>query len=268
MKVLAIRHIVRENAGTIEHFLRDHAVQLDYWDIPVQPERKISISEYAAVISLGGPMGVYEEEHHPFIRREIGFLQELVRVRKPVLGVCLGSQMLAKALGANVMKGTQKEIGWYDVSLTPDARKDRVFGKLSGGWPVPFQSSRHRLVQNGTASRDYPENRNRLRVFHWHGDTFDLPRGAVRLAYSSLYQNQAFRYDNFAYGLQFHVEMTESMIREWVAAGRKELAGVSSYINPAAILKETPVYLSRLQECARQFCQEFFSCAGAIKNEK
>ncbi len=267
MKVLAIRHIIRENAGTIEHFLRDHAVQLDYWDIPFQTDRKISISEYAAVISLGGPMGVYEEEQHPFIRREIGFFQELIRVRKPVLGVCLGSQMLAKALGANVMKGTQKEIGWYDVSLTPDARKDRVFSKLSGGWPVPFRSSRRpRLVQNGTVSMSAPQNR--LRVFHWHGDTFDLPQGAVRLAYSSLYQNQAFRYDDFAYGLQFHVEMTESMIREWVAAGREELAGVSSYINPAAILKETSVYLSRLQECASQFCQEFFDYAGAIENGK
>lgn len=237
MKVLAIRHISRENAGTIERFLCERGMGLEYWDIPAEADRQVSVSEYDAVISLGGPMGVYETERHPFVRHELEFLKALVRARKPVLGICLGAQMLAKALGADVFRGTQKEIGWYDVNLTPAAREDRVFSKLCGG------------------SKGYPEGR--LRVFQWHGDTFELPPGAVRLAYSPLYQNQAFRYDEFAYGLQFHVEMTGPMIQEWLEAGREELAS-APYIHKDSILKEIPAYLNGLEKFSKQFCEEFF----------
>jgi len=180
-------------------------------------------------------MGVYEETEYPFLTGECRFLEMLVKTGKPLLGICLGSQLIAKVLGAPVYKGNAKEIGWHRIWVTDEGRPDRVFGNdgVSGG------------------ERDWM-------AFHWHGDTFDLPAGAVHLAKSALYANQAFRYGERIYALQFHLEMTDPMIREWTAAGKREIAEAGPDTNEEAILGGSSRHLSGLMKRSNLFCDLFF----------
>jgi len=147
-----------------------------------------------ALLVMGGPMGVYEQDRHPFLKGEIGLIGDAIRVGKPVLGVCLGSQLLAAALGAKVAPA-RKEIGWYPVTLTDAAASDSLWGDVDRS----------------------------ITVFHWHGDAFELPPGAVPLASSALTPYQAFRHGRAAYGLLFHMEMDETMVRAMVTTFGDEL---------------------------------------------
>ena len=172
---------------------------------------------------MGGPMNADETDRFPFLADEVRWLRQAVDTGLPVLGVCLGAQLLAKALGARVYANRVKEIGWYATELLPAAADDRLFCDIAS--PVT--------------------------VFHWHGDTFDLPHGAVQLARSAQCENQAFRFGPSAYALQFHLEMTAAMIDEWLCEGNNcgELSGLS-YIDPAAIRAQTPQQLPPMQRMA------------------
>jgi len=145
-------------------------------------------------------MGVYEQARYPFLRDEIHLINDALRAEKPVLGVCLGSQLLAAALGAAVRKGPQKEIGWYPIRLTAPAQRDAL----------------------------WKGERPSFTALHWHGDVFDLPGGALSLASSDLTPVQAFRYGRNAYGFLFHLEMSRTMIDQMVEGFSDELreAGV------------------------------------------
>ncbi|MBI4550610.1 MAG: gamma-glutamyl-gamma-aminobutyrate hydrolase family protein [Candidatus Omnitrophica bacterium] len=237
MRFLAVRHIRREGAGSLEEFLRSRGHALDYWDIAREFSRPVAAEPYDAVIVLGGPMGVYEEERYPFIRMERDWLRGVIDSRKPVLGICLGAQLLASALGARVHPGTQKEIGWSSVRLTESGASDALLSRFPG-----------------RAGED------RTTVFQWHGDTFELPRGAVRLADSALYSNQAFRYDNYVYALQFHLEMTGEMIVEWVREGGEEMAECG--VAPTAVLKATETHLGTMKKQANLFYEAFAALAA------
>jgi GMP synthase-like glutamine amidotransferase len=137
-------------------------------------------------------MAVYEMDRTPYLKDEALFIKKAVHAHKHVLGVCLGAQMLAHVLGARVYPGGAKEIGWYDVTLTEEGMRDECMAGLA--------------VDSGKTAR----------VFQWHGDTFDLPQGAVRLASSALYPNQAFRYGDHVYALQFHIEVTPGIVGGWL----------------------------------------------------
>lgn len=139
------------------------------------------------LVAMGGPLGAYEVDQNPFLGDECALLREMARRERPVLGVCLGAQLLAKALGASVYPGGGPEIGFGTVELTAAAKEDPLF--LSAPDPLP--------------------------VFHWHGDTFTLPEDAVLLASSRLYPHQAFRYGTRVYGLQFHVEPDADTWSAW-----------------------------------------------------
>ncbi len=147
-----------------------------------------SLDECEAVVSLGGPMNVYETDKYPFLDVEEDFLKKTLKKEIPVLGICLGAQLLAKAAGAEVRKAKHKEIGWCKIDLTEEGMRSPLFNGL---------------------------NRN-LEVFQWHEDTFDIPGRGVRLAESQACINQAFRFGRNAYGLQFHVEVTPQMIGSWI----------------------------------------------------
>ena len=137
------------------------------------------------MIVMGGPMNIYEEKKYPWLLREKCFIEDATKTGKVVIGICLGAQIIADVLGANVYAGEHKEIGWFPIFRTKEAGESIVF-------------------------RDFPSE---LEVFHWHGDSFDLPSGCIRLAESAACPNQAFIYDERVVGLQFHLEVTRQGAR-------------------------------------------------------
>jgi GMP synthase-like glutamine amidotransferase len=196
MSVLICKNIETEGPGTIEEYLRSEKipyriVELSKGEVLPDP------NNFNTLIIMGGPMSVNETNLYPYIEEEQGLVRDFISKGKKILGICLGAQIMAKALGARVYSGQEKEIGWYDIELTEEGLKDTYMRRLALE----------------------PKARNPLRrfpVFHWHGETFDLPEGAVRLAGSELYPNQAFRYNECAYAFQFHIEVTRQMIYEWL----------------------------------------------------
>jgi GMP synthase (glutamine-hydrolysing) len=186
MDVLVLQHIACEPPGAFEDVLRAagadiHRVELD------EGEPLPSWQDYVAIVAMGGPMSVNDDADLPWLTAEKQAIAAAVRAGVPYWGSCLGVQLLAASLGARVYAGTQPEVGVLPVALTEDGRTDPVFS----GLPAEFLT------------------------LQWHGDTFDLPNGAVRLASSPAYPNQAFRIGEAAYGVQFHVEVTEQMARDW-----------------------------------------------------
>ena len=168
-------------------------------------------------------MNVDETDRFPFLADEVRWLRQSVDAGLPVLGVCLGSQLLAKALGSRVYPNRIKEIGWYDIELTAAAKSDRLFGDCQ-------------VAET---------------VFQWHGDTFDLPEGASQLARSELCENQAFRFGRAAYGLQFHLEVTPEIVSSWLGEPGNcgELDGLD-YIDPEAIRRAIPAQTGPLKSLA------------------
>lgn len=204
MRALAFRHVPFEHLGLIADSLQEHGIAFEYADLYATPNRDIGVAAADALIFMGGPMSVNDDL--PYIHQELRYIAQAVSRGKPVLGVCLGSQLIAKALGGRVYKNAVKEIGWAPVHWTEAAARDPLFAGLRS-----------------------PE-----RVFHWHGETFDLPRGAEWLAYSGACRNQAFRVADNVYGLQFHLEVTPEMISCWCQedANEGDLREISTPIDP------------------------------------
>ena len=181
-----LQHIVCEPPGVYEDVLLErgaaiHRVELDEGE-PLPDWR-----EFEAIVAMGGPMSVNDDAELPWLTREKEAIGEAVRAGKPFWGACLGVQLLAASLGARVYPGPRPEVGLMPVALTDEALSDPVFAGLP----------------------------RELLTLQWHGDTFDLPDGAVRLAGSPAYPNQAFRWGSHAYGVQFHLEVSVEMAREW-----------------------------------------------------
>lgn len=188
-KLLSVQNVACETLGTLERLFR--ADGFDVETVRAQDGVTANSAPYSAIIILGGPMAVYD--NLPYLQKEHDLIIDAIKNDIPVLGVCLGSQLMAQAAGGRVYKGKKKEIGWSSVSLTPDGQKG-IFG---------------------TEEKE-------MRVFQWHGDTYDLPAGAKVLAYSDLYP-QAFQVGS-AIGLQFHLEVDEGMIRTWMEEYRAEVS--------------------------------------------
>lgn len=185
MRVLAFRHVPFEGLGLIEPALESRGVAFDYCDLYQPGATMPAASAYNGLIFMGGPMSVNDDL--PYIARELRLIERAAAAGTPMLGICLGSQLIAKALGARVYRNAAKEIGWFDVSLTEAGRRDPLLSALE-----PAEC-----------------------LFHWHGETFDLPSGAGLLAYSERTPHQAFRVGEAIYGLQFHLEITPAMIVDW-----------------------------------------------------
>lgn len=226
MHVLVLQHVPCETMGGLEQALRTSNVTYEYRKLYESAEVPPHV-ECDGLIVLGGPMNVYEEGQYPFLKADTALIQEAVSFGIPTLGICLGAQLIAKACGARVIKGAQKEIGWYQLNLTPAGRKCRVFQ----GLPKQFK------------------------VFEWHGDTFEIPLGGVNLASSALFPNQSFRVGN-AYALQFHLEVSEEMVAAWMDAYAGELVTLA-YIDPRKIREETAKYIADLNQVATQFYGNF-----------
>ena len=189
-------------------------------------------------------MAVYEMDRYPYLRDEADMIKSFIDSGKAVLGICLGAQMVAHALGAKVYPGGVKEIGWYKVEITPAGMEDPVFSTLAVD-NIQEIKGKGLTGETGSSPRVYAE------VFQWHGDTFDLPRGAVRIASSEAYPNQAFRYGSRVYALQFHIEVTPAIIREWFE-GEEDF-------DVGEMLKETYRIYPEYHTRAMNFYKEFFS---------
>lgn len=228
--IIALRHVPHEGLGTIEDAIRREGLRLELIDQFRKPLSEFQPELAAGLVVMGGPMNVDETALYPFLADEVHWIQRAVEAELPVLGVCLGSQLLAKALGSRVYPNRVKEIGWYGVELTDAARDDALFGVCG-----PVET-----------------------VFHWHGDTFDLPDGAVLLARGASCQNQAFRHGPAAYGLQFHIEVTSEIIRDWLGEPGNcgELRGLD-YIDPEAIRRQIPERIGPLKKLGDQVFGRF-----------
>ncbi|GAB4542689.1 MAG: type 1 glutamine amidotransferase [Thermodesulfovibrionia bacterium] len=193
MSVLICKNIKAEGPGTIEDYLIAQEIHYKIVDLSMG-EKIINPENFDTLIMMGGPMSVNDDID--YIREEESLVMDFITKGKKVLGICLGAQIMARALGARVYAGEEKEVGWYDIELTEEGLNDQFMRRLATH------------PQTGDIWK-------RFRVFHWHGETFDIPQGAVRLAGSSLYTNQAFRYGNNAYAFQFHIEVSKEMIYDW-----------------------------------------------------
>ncbi len=225
MNVLIVKNIASEGPGTIEEHLSSCGHRCSIVDLS-RGEPAPELAAFSHLVVMGGPMAVYEMEQHPFLKQEAKLIADAIASNKHVLGVCLGAQMLAHVLGARVYPGGAKEIGWHRVSLTQEGTKDPVMASLA---------------VNGT---------NIAEVFQWHGDTFDLPKGCVRLASSDLFPNQAFRYSDRVYALQFHIEVTPVIVADWM----KDEKGVDH----AGLDAESRRIYGPYRQRAINFYQSFF----------
>lgn len=198
MKCLAVRHLAFENLGTFEALLSGGGFDIDYVDAGVQAVTAETLAGPDLVVVLGGPIGVNDTSLYPWLSAEIDAVRERVLRKRPTLGICLGAQIIATALGARVYPGKAKEIGWDPVALSAAGQNSPL--KHLAGHPT----------------------------LHWHGDTFDIPDGARLLASTALTPHQAFDWGSAVLALQFHPEFKASDIEAWLVGHTMELglAGV------------------------------------------
>lgn len=239
VRVLVLQHVAWELLGSLNPHLKSHGARIRYVNFQREPHAKPSLDGYQGLVVLGGPMNVDEVERHPNLAIERRLIGGAIERGMPVLGICLGAQLIAKALGAEVRPGPEKEIGWYDVRRADAGREDPLFEH--------FEETE--------------------RIFQWHGDIFDLPEGAVSLASSPACPHQAFRYGDNVYALQFHLEVDQPMIERWlkVPANLEEIATLSGRVDPEAIRRETPERISHLHALGDRTFERFVSLIGPTR---
>ncbi len=216
---LAIRHLHFEDLGILENllFVRDYRVR--YWDIAIEPTPPVPVNEVDLLIVLGGPIGANDVDRYPFLATELDLLRQRLARRRPTLGICLGAQLIARALGAAVAPMGHKEIGF--APLHPSAGEDALLAPLG----------------------DIP-------VLHWHGDQFDLPPGASLLAASAACPHQIYRIDAYLLALQCHLEVDPTRLEAWLVGHAGELEAVG--IHPETLRNEAHHYGARLAGAARK----------------
>lgn len=231
--VCAVQHVASEAPGLIAEALRVNGIGLKLIR-PFRGDRvPVRMDGHSGLVVMGGPMGVHDQRQYPFLRSELRLIENALQAGTPILGVCLGSQLLASALGAPVTRGLQREIGWHPVTLGPAAEHDVLWRGLPEGFVA----------------------------YHWHGDIFGLPRDATSLAWSKMTNCQAFRYGGSSYGLLFHLEVTERIIQSMTRTFRRELR--EARICERSLLDGLREYLPPLQTIGRQIFHRWAGLAEA-----
>lgn len=225
---VVLRHVAFEDLGSLEVTLQEQGFSIEIVEVATAHFPLLQAQSCDLLVVLGGPIGVYDRGDYPFLDDEVSCLAKRLESRRPTLGICLGAQLMAAALGARVYAGQNgAEIGWSPIQAATN--------QTDSAQPVWFAP----LLARG------------INLLHWHGDTFDLPANAVHLARTKLYENQSFAVDNFALGLQFHPEVTEDGLESWYIGHACELhhAGISV----AHLRHEAQKYAPALQIAAAQF---------------
>jgi GMP synthase (glutamine-hydrolysing) len=204
---VAIRHVHFEDLGLIQPVLEKAGYNVHVYDAGVDELWTLDAIRTDLVVVLGGPIGAYDDDRYPFLADELRLLEQRLASNKPTLGICLGAQLMARVMGADVYAGNGKEIGWSALELTPDGRNGPL-AHLDGN-----------------------------PVLHWHGDTFDLPENTVRLASTEPYANQAFSLGANVLGLQFHAEVDPDGIERWLIGHASEMQNAG--LDPVQIRSET-----------------------------
>lgn len=223
MRFLIIEHLDSEPAGLIGEVIAAAGHQMHHVRVGDGAVVPSDCDGWHGIVVMGGPMSA-NDSHLPYIVQEIDLLKHAIESDTPVLGICLGSQLLARAAGASIMRSPVRELGWYPIVPSAEAADDPLFAAL-------------------------PEEG--MKVFQWHGETFTLPEGAKLLATAADVPNQAFRIGSSQYGLQFHIEVAAPVIDSWIEDGESEREALGSD-GIAAIRKESPL---RLPE-AHRFCRK------------
>ncbi len=232
-RILVLQHVAHKILGGLDPILRGERLRIRYVNFDRDPAARPCIESYDGLVVLGGPMSAFDEDNYPHLETEVALIRAALERDLPVLGICLGAQLLARALGARVERAPCKEIGWTEVHLTAAGRADPMLGHF--------------------AEREH--------LFQWHSDTFELPRGATHLASSPACAHQAFRFGDHAWGLQFHLEADEAMILRWVgdASHRAELEALLGPIDIGALRAESVRHLERSRELGSQVFGAFAS---------
>ncbi len=206
MKILVCKHVPQEGMGYLETTFTENQVEYEYQELynDHAPRR---LRDYHGLIIMGGPMNVDQISEYPFLQLDYDYIEEALKMGIPVLGFCLGGQLIARVLGAKVVKNPEPELGWYDLKLTG--------------------------MTDGRLFKDFPYQ---FKVFQWHQDTFEIPKDAKLLAGTKSCLNQAFSWGNKVFGLQFHLEVTTAMIQEWL----QDQETLEQWgFKPGSVLKET-----------------------------
>jgi GMP synthase (glutamine-hydrolysing) len=228
-KALIIENAAGEGPGILSNILLKRGWVFQTVKLHMGKSIPSNWRSFNLLIIMGGPMNVYEEDQYPFLTKETDVIGEALNRGLPILGFCLGSQLMAKACGTKVSKGHIKEIGWYPVLLTEDGRKDLLLSK-------------------------YPK---KIYVFQWHGDTFQIPERGICLIKSDEYPNQAMRIGNMSYGFQFHFEITLGMIKDWLKSGIEEIRELNVAGLHEKILEDTSYYLPNVHAVAKRFLNNY-----------
>lgn len=229
MRIHSLQHVPFEDLAYIESWAsgKGHSITKTL----LFEEREFpEVHDFDAIIIMGGPMGVYEDDKYPWLSGEKRFIEKAVSAHKIVLGICLGAQLIADVLGARVYKNEHKEIGWFPVNVTDAAQDSLVFRTL----PPEFMA------------------------FHWHGDTFDIPSGAIRMAESRGCANQAFEYNKKVVGLQFHLESTRESIDKLLTKCGDEIVE-GKYIQSSKKMLSVFNEVKLINEVMRTFLDNMFT---------
>ncbi|OHX19865.1 glutamine amidotransferase [Chromobacterium sphagni] len=204
---IAIRHLAFEDLGILQPLLQARGFRIEYREAGVDRLDGLALEQVDLLIALGGPIGAFDDELYPFLVDELGAIRRRLQARRPILGICLGAQLMARALGAGVAAMGHKEIGFAELQLTEAGMRSAL---------APLADSPLAL--------------------HWHGDQFDIPDGAQRLAASARCPNQAFAIGNHALGLQFHLEADPQRLESWLVGHACELAAAG--IDPRTLREQ------------------------------
>jgi GMP synthase (glutamine-hydrolysing) len=227
---LVLRHAQAEGVGLIGNALRERGIHHRALDLARGEPVPKDLRGVGGLIVLGGPMGAYEQDKYAFLRSESALIEKAIAAGRPVLGICLGAQLIAQVLGARVYPGEKREVGWGPITLTEDGQDDPLF-------------------MGGDST---------ITAFHLHGDTYELPPDGANLATSPMYEQQAFRWGEIVYGFQFHLEFTESIITRLAQEADSQRYMTEAGADVKQIIADTPARVRALTDTAQRVFENYF----------